>query len=208
MGDEDTAAVKVLGDVPSAFFGLLKSQMELGRGIYEAWTGTKAPAIQDAWKAWEKAAPKPVCHVPDPCWMPDRLGECQSYIDACSSACIRLVVTNCDRVRHTIQARVEGAPGATVEPTALTLEPMSRGTIEICRKVPEGTERGSSFENLIWVEGCRDHVLRWIVSVGPTGLDSCHEVAVDDCPDYRHHWYDHFYCQRSCVRRQPVDANG
>jgi hypothetical protein len=23
---------------------------------------------------------------------------------------------------------------------------------------------------------------------------------VDDCPDYQHHWYDHFYCHRHCTQ--------
>lgn len=203
----ESSGTKVMGDVPEAFFGLMRAQFELGRELFQAWTGTTAPELQDPRTAWKKAMPRPVCHVPDPCWMPLRLGECVSYVADCGTACIRLVVSNCDRVRHRVQVRLEGDPGATASPGSVDLDPMHRATIEVCRSVPQGTERGKRFENLVWVEGCRDHVLRWTVNVGTGGLDSCHEIAVDDCPDYRHHWYDHFYCVRGCVGRKR-DADG
>ena len=205
---------KVMGDVPEAFFGLMRAQIDLGRELFEAWTGTPAPDIQDPMRALQQAAPRPVCHVPEPCWMPKKLGECRSHVGDCATACVRLVVTNCDRVRRTVTIRVVGDSGATASPTTLDLGPMERATVEVCRTIDrtddDGNEARTRFENLIWVEGCRDHVLRWIVSVGTAGLDSCHEVAVDDCPDYRHHWYDHFYCVRGCASRDtsPREPNG
>lgn len=198
----ETTNKQVMGDVPAAFFQLVRAQVDLGRELFEAWTGVEAPAMDDPWKAWRDAAPDPVCHVPEPCWMPRKLGECRSHVRACDRACVRIVVTNCDRVKRTVRVRVEGDAGAAPTPATLELGPMERGTVEVCRKVPEGTEAGTTFENLVWVEGCRDHVLRWTVGVETAGLDSCHEVRVDDCPDYRHHWYDHFYCVRGCDDRR------
>lgn len=203
----DTTSTKVMGDVPAAFFGLLRAQVELGREVFQAWTGMAAPDVRDAWTTWAEMAPRPVCHVPEPCWMPIRLGECRSHASACARACVRLVVTNCDATSRTVRVRVEGDEGAKASPASLELGPMERATFEVCRSVPEGTEQGTVFENLVWVEGCRDHVLRWTVGVETAGLDSCHEIRVDDCPDHRHHWYDHFYCERGCVPR-PRNPDG
>jgi len=75
---------------------------------------------------------------------------------------------------------------------------MQRGTVEVCLRIPEGTASGERFDALVWVDGCRQHFLRWVVSVGGAGIDTSHEIAIADCPDYRHHWYDHFYCPRPC----------
>lgn len=189
---------KPLGDVPDAFLGLLKAQIRWGQDLFEAMTG--APALQDAWRTWQQAATvKPVCHVPPPCWMPRRLGDCISYVAACASARVRLVVTNCDRVARLVRVRAEGDEGVSVSPESVQLGAFQRATFEVSRSIPEQTESGTSYESLIWIEGCNQHVLRWVVSVGTAGLDSCHEVTVDDCPDYRHHWYDHFYCNRPCT---------
>ena len=199
----DKTNTKVLGDVPEAFFGLMRAQIDLGRELFEAWTGTPAPEVQDPIRALQQAAPRPVCHVPEPCWMPRDHGECRSHVGSCGKACVRLVVTNCDRVGRTMSIRVVGDDGATASPTQFHLGPMERTTVEVCRTVEQNDDDGPTrFENLIWVEGCREHVVRWIVSVGTAGLDSCHEIRVDDCPDYRHHWYDHFYCVRGCASRR------
>ncbi len=187
-----------LGDVPGAFMELMRAQIRLGQKYFEAVTGMSAPAVGDPLQTWSAAAPAPVCEVPPPCWMPRRLADCTSHVGPCDTACIRVVVANCDRAAHAVQVRLEGDEGATVTPSSANLGPMQRATFEVCRKIPQETESGSRFESLVWIDGCRQHVLRWTVSVGTAGFDSCHEVAVDDCPDYRHHWYDHFYCLRSC----------
>lgn len=192
-----TTNEKPLGDVPDAFLHLLKAQIELGRGLFEAMTGTQPPAFQDAIRTFQQAAPRPVCHVPPPCWMPIRLGDCTSHVSACGSARIRIVVTNCDRTARLVSVRAEGDEAVTVSPASAQLGPFQRATFSVGRDIPEDAESGR-FESLLWIDGCRQHVLRWTVSVGTAGLDSCHEVAVDDCPDHRHHWYDHFYCYRPC----------
>ena len=196
-----------LGDVPEAFMELLRAQIKVGQEYFEAVTGTPAPFVGDPLKAWQNAVPTPVCHVPPPCWMPRVLAECASYVGTCDTACVRVVVTNCDRTAHPVRVRVEGDEGVKVTPQSADVGPLQRVTFEVCRKIPDDTERGHSFESLIWIEGCRQHVLRWTVHVDAVGLDSCHEMAIDDCPDYRHHWYDHFYCIRSCDGTQR-DPNG
>lgn len=193
-----TTTQSPLGDLPQAFFSLLRAQAKLSQDYYEALTGTKAPPIEDPFRAFQAAMPKPVCHVPPPCWMPKPLGEIVSHVNECGKACVRLVVTNCDRSPRSVSIRAEGVDNIELSPSTLQLGPMQRATVEACFEIPEATESGRRFDALIWVDGCRQHFLRWTISVGTAGLDSIHEVAVDDCPDYRHHWYDHFYCPRPC----------
>ncbi|MQA89738.1 MAG: hypothetical protein GEU90_05820 [Gemmatimonas sp.] len=186
------------GDVPEALLGLLRAQAKWGQEYLEAVTGTKLPTVTDPVRALQSALPTPVCHVPLPCWMPQSLGDLRSFVDKCGKACVRLLVTNCDRVERTVQVRAEGVQGVEVNPPSLHLGPMQRGTAEVSLEVPERTEKGTSLEVLVWVDGCKQHYLRWTIHVTPAGFDSCHEIPVDDCPDYRHHWYDHFYCPRPC----------
>jgi hypothetical protein len=75
---------------------------------------------------------------------------------------------------------------------------MEREWFRASLPTPEGASPGQRYETLVWVLGCNAHYLRWGVKVAENGADSCHEVKVDDCPDYVHHWYDHFYCNRPC----------
>jgi hypothetical protein len=197
-GTASSSTQSLLGEIPQAYLGLLKAQASLAQEYFQALTGIESPPLTNPLAALQKGLPKPVCHVPPPCWMPRPLGECISYVAQCGKACVRLRVTNCDRTARSIQIRAEGAEGITVTPASLQLGPMQRATVEVCLSIPQDVGSGKTFESLIWVDGCRQHFLRWTVSVGTVGLDSCHEVAVDDCPDYRHHWYDHFYCLRPC----------
>ena len=86
----------------------------------------------------------------------------------------------------------------TVAPPSLDLGPQERGTISVCIAMPDHAKANDRMEALVWLRGCREYYFRWTISVGTLGLDSCHEVDVCDCPDYLHHWYDHFYCVRPC----------
>jgi hypothetical protein len=201
-----TTQTRPLGDIPDAFIALLQAQAKFGQQLFTNLTGTSAPSADTLTNAWQTAAtqwpmpamPKPACYVPPPCWMPRSLGECVSYVSNCSTAKVRIVVTNCDRVARTVQVRIDGAGGITVTPPSQSLNPMARATFDVSLAIPEGTDSGKQFDALIWVDGCNQHYLRWTVIVGSAAFDSCHQVRVDDCPDYRHHWYDHFYCVRAC----------
>jgi hypothetical protein len=76
----------------------------------------------------------------------------------------------------------------------LNLGPMERGTAVVKLDFTDCEE----IEELVWVRGCYDHYIRWTVSESRFGGDTCHELDVEDCPEYIHHWYDHFYCERPC----------
>jgi hypothetical protein len=209
-----TSNARPLGDVPDAFIGLLQAQMKWSQQLFEDFTGTKAPDFTQTWNAWQRGwqqpmkPPMPACHVPPPCWMPSQLCDVVSRACGCGTVTIRLVVTNCDRAPRVYSVRTDGVAGVTVTPATLTINPLRRGSFDVSFQVPDKTEPGAEFETLVWLEGCRQHVLRWTIQAVRSGCsDSTHEITVDDCPDFRHHWYDHFYCNRPCPtpRRQ---ANG
>jgi hypothetical protein len=102
-------------------------------------------------------------------------------------------------VQRTITAVVSGPNAAkvTLSPPALTLGPQERAVISACVSIPDNATAEKT-EVLIWLKGCKEYYFRWTISVGTAGVDSCHEIEVCDCPDYLHHWYDHFYCARPC----------
>ncbi|MFY9553667.1 MAG: hypothetical protein WAV20_05735 [Blastocatellia bacterium] len=141
------------------------------------------------------------CEIPPPCWEPRRLGEVTSLVCPGGTATVRLRVNNCNMRPTKIQFFTSGQnAGVTITPTDLTLGPMERGVVGVSLPVPASAGPGERREVLVWVRGCKDHFLRWIVEVTAKGAKSCgSDVEVDDCPDYLHHWYDHFYCHRHCT---------
>jgi hypothetical protein len=200
-----------LGDLPGAFMNLVNAQMKLTTDLFESLTGQSLPTIGDVGKAGRKltsggtcscgcGSRTGCCHIPPPCWMPQPLGECTSHVTQCKTACIRFVITNCDRVKRTIAVQASGAQSGqvTVSPPTVSLGPQERATVTACVSIPDDAKDGETIESLLWVRGCKEYFFRWTVSVGTVGLDACHEVEVCDCPDYLHHWYDHFYCVRPC----------
>jgi hypothetical protein len=194
---------------------LINAEIALGSDLIRSLTGIDLPNPADLMRT-SRARLTPTCRIPPPCWMPQPLGECVSFVGQCRSACIRLVVTNCDRIKRTVTIDRSTSQGSiTISPSTLALGPMERETVSVCLDVPQDAADGARFENLIWIRGCKTHFVRWTVVVGRTGIDSCHELRVNDCPDYLHHWYDHFYCTRGCPspgRTQPTGtgagANG
>jgi hypothetical protein len=140
------------------------------------------------------------CHIPQPCWMPRSLGDVTCHVCPGGKATLRIRVTNCGISRNEIRIAV-ASNEIKVEPPSLTLSPMERGTFNLSVELPAAANTGEEREALIWVVGCMNHYLRWTVKVAKRGADCCHEVSVDDCPDYIHHWYDHFYCLRPCQPR-------
>ncbi|MGH7504393.1 MAG: hypothetical protein ACRELX_02025 [Longimicrobiales bacterium] len=197
-----------LGDLPAALMNLFGAQMRLSADLFESLTGQPAPTAGDVSKlgrtlGFDGSSCRPrsgCCTMPPPCWMPQPLGECVSHVAQCNTACIRLVITNCDRVKRTItvQAACAGAARVTLSPPSVALPPMERATVTACVSIPDDAKSGEKIESLLWVRGCKEYYLRWTVSVGTLGIDSCHEVEVCDCPDHLHHWYDHFYCVQPC----------
>ncbi len=192
-----------LGGLPEAYMNLLRAEMRVGSELFQSLTGQPLPSMADL--ARELGLPRMgrraggCCTIPEPCWMPRDLGRCVSHVGSCSSACIELDIVNCDREERTVtvEATGGGAQKVTVDPPSVRLGPKEHATVRVCVKTGE-SPAAERIESILWVRGCREHYLRWDVRVGSFGLDSCHRIEVDDCPDYLHHWYDHFYCRRGC----------
>jgi hypothetical protein len=130
----------------------------------------------------------PGCDVPPPCWWPRAAGEVTSFICEGDTATLRIEVTNCGPQRRSFS--VEAPKDVTATPAQLDLGPMERQLVTL--------RRGGPGEAVVWVRGCYEHFVRWTVEISSRGSSTCHEVRIEDCPDYRHHWYDHFYCERPC----------
>lgn len=147
------------------------------------------------------------CDIPEPCWMPKNLGEITSHVCPGATAVLRLRITNCDIQPHHYQvaARGAGAPQVTVSPANLTIGPLERDIFTAKFTVPD--KKGcEDTEAVILIQGCNAYYVRWVITHAKQGGDCCHELEIEDCPDYVHHWYDHFYCHRPCFydRRKPT----
>jgi len=157
---------------------------------------TTAPKLQQAGKCR--------CDIPPPCWMPRNLGNVTSHVCPGGTATLRVRVSNCSPIKREIRltpaGKAEGIGSVTVQPPLISLDAMETGVFVVSMPVEATAGFGQEFEVLLWVRGCLDHYLRWTVRVDKRGTDCCHEIEVDDCPDYVHHWYDHFYCERPCLR--------
>jgi hypothetical protein len=180
----------------SAVVDLLDRGVQLGRDALEearrATEGVRLPS----------AAGGCGCDIPPPCWYPKDHGEVVSHVCPGGTAVLRLRITNCGPTDRTITVQVPKSK-ADVSPAKLDLGSMERGVVTVTRDVPKEGE-GFSEEALVWVNGCHRHFVRWTVKSATRGTNACHELSIDDCPDYVHHWYDHFYCAHPCpgdVRR-------
>ena len=82
-------------------------------------------------------------------------------------------MTNCGATPRTIgvEARPATTGGGPSSPPALALGPLERGVIVASLAIPAKAGTGEEREALIWVHGCRDHVLRWTVKVASRGGD-------------------------------------
>jgi hypothetical protein len=134
------------------------------------------------------------CEIPPPCWAPRHLEDICSHVCPGGTATLRLRITNCGATSRDF--KIDGTP--TINPATLTLAPMERGYSVISATTPPDASFGQAKEYLVWVRGCHEHFLRWTVLVSPHRDCECKEVLVEDCTDPIHHWYDHFYCVRSC----------
>jgi hypothetical protein len=140
------------------------------------------------------------CDIPPPCWAPKPMGCVESGVCPGATATVRIHVTNCGATARTMTFQAVGL-GVTFAPASLALGPMERGRVVATVTLPADAELGSTREVLVWVRGCHDHYLRWTLHAWSSGECGCEEVHVSDCPDYVHHWYDHFYCNRPWVHQ-------
>jgi hypothetical protein len=187
---------------------LLNAQLQLGTemlkmvsapgGVLDKLSNLKLPELK-------LPRLKSCCDIPPPCWMPLSLGEicCRMPADDRGSVC--LVVANGDFRAHTYEFAATGKSAAAVafSTASVTLGPKERVAVTATFTMPAGDAeedcRCIDHEVLIWVRGCRDHYLRWIVEEAMASSPCCAEVAVNDDPDYVLHWYDHFYTLRPCL---------
>ncbi len=139
------------------------------------------------------------CDIPAPCWMPRELGVVKSHGCPGTKAVVRLNITNCGLGRRTVRVAVagKGSDQVKVSPDSVDLGTYERGSVTAALTFTD--QMTEPLEVLVWVQGCRDHVLRWRLEATEDGCASLHEVDVEDCPDLVHHWYDHFYCERPCT---------
>ncbi len=143
------------------------------------------------------------CDIPPPCWMPKPLCDVTSVGRPGDTASLGFVITNCTMAlrKVTVFTTTKNA-GLTFSSASLDLAAMERGEIRVSHLIPTTAPVGSKREILMWVLGCKLHFLRWTVVVASIGANTFFEVDVKDCPDYIHHWYDHFYCPRPCLEER------
>lgn len=189
-----------------ALVGLMDAAVRMGEGVLDALQGRRTTGLVSTLVRTMPRVPMAGsgcgCHAPPPCWMPRELGEIRSRVCAGGTATLRVRVTNCSASprKVAVDARPE-VTGLTIDPSSLALGPLERGVALATLAIPAKAGVGEEREALIWVRGCRDHVLRWTVRVASRAGDCGHEIDVEDCPDLVHHWYDHFSCERPCGHR-------
>jgi len=201
-----TTSARPLSETVEAISDVIRQGMMVGMDLFESLSRDQTVTMLG--DSLRKIAPQLQrsgscdCRIPPPCWIPRALGDVVSHVCPGGTATIRIQVTNCTLASRDIKLEPAAKPGKQikVEPPSLSLGPMERGFFVASMSVAADAGFGQEDEVLLWIRGCLDHYLRWTVRVAKRGADCCHEVAVDDCPDFVHHWYDHFYCQRPCRR--------
>ena len=185
--------------ITSDFRDLVSHGARVGTGLLESVAGNRVVKDVGSRVSLRSCG----CAIPPPCWLPRALGSVRSDVCAGGTATVRMLVENCSPTNReiTIEAAGTDATDVTFSVASLTLGPMEQVTVTASLLLKPTALSGEAKEALIWVRGCHDHYLRWTVRTAPSACNTCHEVEVDDCPDYVHHWYDHFYCDHPCPGR-------
>jgi hypothetical protein len=143
------------------------------------------------------------CDIPPACWLPRQFGTFESRACPCGTALLRIQVTNCRPTSSKISIQVSGDSGLDVKliPESALLGPMERKWFTVAATIAEDACKGQCYEFVVRVLGCNEYYARWTVVVADGACGTCIEAKVEDCPDYVHHWYDHFYCVSPCFAR-------
>lgn len=197
---DSTAKIDLRRGLSSLLTQLLDTQMRAGTWLANSLNQKQMP--------WESSC----CDIPAPCWMPKNLGAVTSHVCPGATAVVRIRITNCDIHAHTyhFSTRGEGATQITLTPSSMTIPPLEKGVVTAQFTIPADDTECQDSESLILILGCNAYYLRWVIAHAKQGGDCCHEIDIEDCPDYVHHWYDHFYCYRSCFydqHKSPVGKN-
>jgi hypothetical protein len=201
-----TTSTPPLRDTVEALGDILKEGVRLGLDMFDTLARSRSASIlESALRAGSLRLPLVgSCHIPPPCWMPKSLGGVMSHVCPGGTATLHIRVTNCSIAPREVRINVpDKKANVNVNPPLLQLYPMERDASVLSVTLPADAGTGTEREFLVWVNGCLNHYLRWTVKVAERGADCCHEVEVEDCQDYVHHWYDHFYCPRPCQPRLP-----
>jgi hypothetical protein len=135
------------------------------------------------------------CEIPPPCWTPISLGSVRSPVCPGGKAVVRLRVTNCGFTPQAVHVSANDT-AVSVDPASLTFGPLDQATFILTRELPATAARDDRHPILVAVRGSRDYFFRWTVESSGRNARCSSDLAVDDCPDLIHHWYDHFYCER------------
>jgi hypothetical protein len=184
---------------------LIEQGAQIGVGALESLAGSYPQLLQGLGKlaAGKYLSICDSCEIPPPCWMPRPLCAVTSLGRPGDKASLCFLITNCsmamDRVVVFTSSKISGL---TFSATQLDLGPMESGEIDVSYLIPAATVVGQKIELLMWVRGCRLYFLRWKIIASVVGVSTCYQVDVKDCPDFVHHWYDHFYCPRPCLENR------
>ena len=149
------------------------------------------------------------CHIPEPCWMPQKIDELCCSLSKCDIGEVCLLVCNEDFVPHdyNIQAAGEHSSLVQISTDSFTLGPKERRVVSLKFELPSEEKMADpscclcdDYELVIWVLGCQQHYLNWYIKRDKHSSDCCHELRVVDKPDYELHWYDHFHVYRPCSK--------
>jgi hypothetical protein len=190
-----------LCQLTEAIGDVLEAQRELSAQMICLLTGGFGDLFKGVLEQTGNQKRKSCCDIPEPCWMPKCLGEFKCRLCPGASGTLRLFVTNEDIVKRTFFAVASGSAASevTFAPGSLTLGAKERGTITATFTLPGSVNEGVRREAIVWLRGCRDYYLRWVVTAGDATRPCCDEIAICDGPDHILHWYDHFYCPRHCL---------
>jgi hypothetical protein len=180
-GTRDSTTARALGDV---FALLIDAPVRMATALAGAATQVTAPG----------------CEIPPPCWQPRRAGTCRMTLAPGGSGTLRVHVQNCEWQRQVVGINATGKVAAwlTLTPTMLVIEPQETATIVATVHVPVNVQPGARVTGVLLVRGCLDHAVRVEVGVAECTVCAVCDIAIQDCPDHIHHWYDHFYCPRPC----------
>lgn len=189
-----------LDRLQAALAGQIENQINLGSQLVNLLASGLGSMMRGALEQATCRKTGSCCDIPEPCWMPKHLCDVTCGLCPGGSGTVRFRITNENIRPQTVTALASGPAAAQVKftPPSLTLGPKERGIITATFTLAADAKDGEEHEAILWIRGCRDYYLRWIVVAGKKGRDCCEEVAICDGPDYVLHWYDHFYCPRPC----------
>jgi len=184
-----------------AWGNLIEQGTRLGIDVLESIADLSPRVLEGLSNLTAGASPfSSCCEIPSPCWMPKTLCDARSTGRPGDTVSLRFVITNCSMASRVVEVFTSTQDaGLSLTANPLSLGSMQRGASQVSYVIPAGSPAGNKTELLMWVRGCKLHFLRWVVTTAPGCSSNSCEVEVKDCPDFVHHWYDHFYCPRPCL---------